>query len=132
MNALLARWSCETQVNLALMITENRVCSLARYKHPVIIPFPPAKGVSVSIVTVTMPLKIVCHCDGNQELSFWRPTKCFSGTSPISIFQGSALRERPVKLQTVQESILPFFTPVPVRDIQQTSVLAHKIGNLST
>ena len=117
----------ETQVNQALMITENRVRSLARYNHPVIIPFPPAKGVSVSIVTVTMPLKIVCHCDGNQEFSFWRPTNCFSGASPISIFQGSALRERPVKLQTVHESILPFFTPVLVRDIQQTSVLAQKM-----
>ena len=126
----LARWSCETQVNQALVITENRVCSLARYKYPVLIPFPPAKGVSVSIVTVTMPLKIVCHCDGNRikrEFSFWRPTNCVSGASPFSIFQGSALKERPVKLQTVQESTLPFYTPVPVRDTQQTSLLAQKM-----
>lgn len=48
----LARWSCETQVNLALVITENRVCSLARYKPPILIPFPPTKGVGVSIGTL--------------------------------------------------------------------------------
>ena len=47
-----ARWSCQTQVNLALVITENRVCSLARYKPPILIPFPPTKGVGVSIGTL--------------------------------------------------------------------------------
>ena len=125
MNTPLARWSCMTQVNQALVITENRACSLARHKHPVLIPFPPAKGVSVSIVTVTMPLKIVCHCDGNlikRESCFWHPTNCVSGASPISIFQGSALRERPVKSQTVQESTLPFYTPVPVRHTADVGV----------
>ena len=45
--------------------------------------------------------------------------------SPFSIFLGSFLRERPAKSQTVQESTLPFYTPVPVRNIQQISVLAQ-------
>ena len=30
------------------------------------LPFPLEKNVGVSIVTVTMPLKIVCHCNGNR------------------------------------------------------------------
>ena len=66
MNVPQARQACLTQVNQALVVIENRVGSLARYEYPVLIPFPLEKNVGVSIVTVTMPLKIVCHCNGNR------------------------------------------------------------------
>ena len=39
-NVSLARQACQTQVNQALVIIENKVCSLARYKYPARIPFP--------------------------------------------------------------------------------------------
>lgn len=40
MNVPQARQACLTQVSQALVVIENRVGSLTRYKYPVLIPFP--------------------------------------------------------------------------------------------